>query len=279
MMNTKKVLLFIPLLLPAVAARSQDSIPIRDTISTVAPVRDSRFTTQNSRAYDDNTTSPGSFAARHTLFAGVQLPLNYTIGYRLQFSRRLSVQVQAGAVARPFDKLTVNLLETFGLDPILGNIIDKSFQRGNSATFGLNVHANTPWYAGAFGQYVQLRAGGITPADGLGVYFNRDFSSFGLLDSPSFVFNMQSNLWIGGVRLGRSIRFGDSRFGLNTEVSFAKILGTRNKFSSNRPFVDGLGVTQRLYDNLNQEVGTRLRQSGFLPTLNLLLTYRIGGQP
>ncbi len=75
--------------------------------------------------------------------------------------------------------------------------------------------------------------------------------------------------------MGRSIRFGDSPFGLNLEASLGKIVATRNTFSSNRPLVDGLGVTQRLYDDLDNEIDDKLRRNGFLPTFNVLLRYRL----
>lgn len=192
--------------------------------------------------------------------------------------RRLSVQAEGGLIAAPFDRYTLRTLEAFGLDPTLSRALDRSFRRGSSVSLGVNVHAGSAWYAGAYGQYVRLAAGPITPADALGVYFKRDFSGFGLLNSPTFVFNMQSNLWVAGLRVSRSIRFADSRLGLNVEASLGKIVATRNTFSSNRSLVDGLGLTQRLYDNLNAEVDTKLRQNGFLPTLNLLLTYRMAGQ-
>ena len=223
----------------------------------------------------DTLTTTTRFKPVHTVFAGVQIPLNYAAGYRLQISRRLSAQVQGGLIEAPFDRYTLKTLEAFGLDASLSRALDRSFQRGTSLAVGVNVHANTPWYAGVYGQYIQLAAGPITPADALGVYFKRDFSGFGLLDSPAFVFNMQANLWVAGLRVGRSIRFADSRFGLNPEASIGKIVATKNTFSSNRALIDGLGVTQRLYSNLNDEIDTKLRQNGFLPTLNVLLTYRI----
>lgn len=225
----------------------------------------------------DSANSTPRFRAAHTVFAGVQAPLNYVAGYRLQFNRRVSVQVQGGLIAAPFDRFTLKTLETFGLDPTLSRAIDRSFRRGSSLGVGVNLHANSPWYAGAFGQYIRLAAGPITPADGLGIYFKRDFSGFGLLNSPTFVFNLQSNLWVGGIRVGRSIRFGDSPFGLNAEASLGKIVATRNTFSSNRALVDGLGVTRRLYNDLDNEIDAKLRRNGFLPTLNVLLTYRLGG--
>ena len=215
------------------------------------------------------------FRPVHTVFAGVQIPLNYTLGYRYQFSRRLSVQAQGGLIAAPFERYTLRLLEGFGLDPNLSRVIDRSFQQGSSVSLGISVHANSPWYGTLYGQYIHFAAGPITPADGLGIYFNRDFSGFNLLNSPAFVFNLQSNVWVAGLRVGRSFQFTDSHFGLNTELSLGKILTAKNTFSSNQPAVDALGVTQRLYGNLDNGIDTKLRQNGYLPTLNVLLTYRL----
>jgi hypothetical protein len=219
------------------------------------------------------------FALRHTVFAGVQLPLSYSAGYQAQFSRRFSARVQGGLIVPPFDRYTLKTLEGFGLDQQLGDAIDLAFRRGTSLSIGANVHANSPWYAGIFGQYVHLSGGNITPANGLGLYFQRDFSGFGLLNSPAFVFEMQSNLWLGGLRVGRAFRFADSRFGLNLEASLAKILTTHSTFSSNRSLIDALGVTQQLYADLDHQIDNSLRQHGYLPTLDVLLTYRLGSQP
>ena len=57
------------------------------------------------------------FSFRHTVFAGVQLPLNYAVGYRLQFSHRLSAQLQGGLIAAPFNRYTLKTLKAFGFDP------------------------------------------------------------------------------------------------------------------------------------------------------------------
>lgn len=138
---------------------------------------------------------------------------------------------------------------------------------------GVNVHASSPWYAGLYGQYV----GAITPAEGLGLYFQRDFLGFGLLASPALVFEMQSNLWLGGLRVGRACQFADSCFGLNLEAGLGKIFTTRGHFASSRSLVGAPGVTQQLYTDLNHEIDTSLRQHGYLPTLDVLLTCRLAG--
>jgi hypothetical protein len=217
------------------------------------------------------------FAWRHTVFAGVQLPLSYTAGYQVQPSRRFSARVQGGLIVPPFDRYTLKTLEGFGLDQQLGDAIDRSFRRGSSVSVGGNVHANSPWYAGLYGQYVHLTAGNITPAEGLGAYFQRDFSGFSLLASPAFVFEMQTNLWLGGLRIGRTFQFADSRFGLNLEAGLGKIFTTRSKFASNRSVVDALGLTQQLYADLDHEVDKSLRHHGYLPTLDVLFTYQLAG--
>ncbi|MGI4733865.1 MAG: hypothetical protein ACRYG7_01665 [Janthinobacterium lividum] len=224
------------------------------------------------------TTAPAErFPLRHTVFVGVQLPLSYTAGYQLQASRRFSARVQGGLIVPPFDRYTLKTLEGFGLDRQLGDAIDRSFRRGTSLSVGANVHANSPWYAGLFGQYVHLTAGSITPAEGLGLYFQRDFSGFGLLASPALVFEMQTTLWLGGLRVGRAFEFTGSRFGLNLEAGVAKIFTTRSKFASNRALVDALGITQQLYTDLDHEVDASLRPHGYLPTLDVLFTYRLAG--
>lgn len=227
------------------------------------------------RSQDSTSALAKPFKLTHTVYAGFQIPLNYAVGYRLQFSPRLSAQVQGGLIAAPFERYTLKLLTGFGLDRNLSGLIDRSFRQGTSLSVGVNVHARSRWYAGLFAQYVRLGAGPVTPAEGLGLYFKQDFSGFGLLDSPAFVFNLQSSLWVGGLRVGRSVGFSHSRFGLNLEASLGKILATRNHFSSNRSLVDGLGITQGLYRSLSDEIDGRLRRSGYLPTVNAWLTYQL----
>jgi hypothetical protein len=76
----------------------------------------------------------------------------------------------------------------------------------------------------------------------------------------------------------RAFQVADSRFGLKLEAGLGKIFTTHNTFASNRSFLDALGVTQQLYAELDHEVDTSLRQHGYLPTLDVLLTYRLAGR-
>lgn len=65
------------------------------------------------------------FPLRHTVFTGVQLPLNYTAGYQVQVSRRFSARVQGGLIVPPFDRYALKMLEGFGLDQQLGKAINR----------------------------------------------------------------------------------------------------------------------------------------------------------
>lgn len=63
------------------------------------------------------TTAPAAhFPLRHTVFAGVELPLRYTAGYQVQVSRRFSARGQGGLIVPPFDRYPLKTLEGFGLD-------------------------------------------------------------------------------------------------------------------------------------------------------------------
>jgi hypothetical protein len=90
------------------------------------------------------------FRPNHTVYAGLQLPLNYAFGYRFRFSPHLSAQVQGGLIAAPFERYTLKLLTGFGLDQALSGLIDRSFRQGSSLSVGLNWHARSFWHAGLF---------------------------------------------------------------------------------------------------------------------------------
>jgi hypothetical protein len=83
--------------------------------------------------------------------------------------------------------------------------------------------------------------------------------------------------YISGLRVGRAFQFTESHFGLNLEAGLGKILTTRSQFASNCSLVDALGITHQLYADLEHEVTTSLRPHGYLPTLNVLLTYQLAG--
>lgn len=212
--------------------------------------------------------------SRHQLFIGTQIPLQYSVGYAYQVSNALSVKAQAGIITKPYDNFIRGSMEAFGLDKNLGRVIRKSFRAGTVLGLGANYHFGKN-YVGIHGQYVHLRAGGITPADALGIYFKKDFSGFDPTELPAFEFNMQSNLYNVGALYGRQFVLPNPRFALNVEVSLAKVIASRNTFGSNRNFIDQTGIAKGLYRELDEELRDAYWKYGFLPTVNVYLVYKL----
>jgi len=210
----------------------------------------------------------------HSLFIGTQFPLQYTAGYNYRFSQPISARVQFGLLTKPYDRFILNSMEAFGLDKELSQVIEKSFRGGTFLGAGVNYHFGKS-YAGLHGQYLHLRSGGVTPADALGIYFNRDFSDFDPQGLPDFEFSMQSNLFQLGALYGRQFQLPHPRWRIDAELSLAKVIASSSTFASNRSAVDRTGLAKSLYQTLNQEIGEAYRQHGWLPTFNLYLVYQL----
>lgn len=210
----------------------------------------------------------------HSIFIGTQIPLQYTVGYAYRFSDRFSARVQLGILTKPYDRFIRGSMEAFGLKKELGRVIAKSFQGGTIMGTGANYHFGKS-YVGLYGQYIHLQSGGVTPADALGIYFNRDFSSFDPKGLPAFQFSMQSNLFQLGALYGRQFKLKNPRWRIDAELSLAKVITSTSTFSSNRPGVDRTGLVKSLYRALDREVGEAYQQHGWLPTINVYLVYQL----
>ncbi len=210
----------------------------------------------------------------HSIFVGTQIPLQYAVGYTYRFSDRFSARVQLGLLTKPYDRFIRGSMEAFGLKKELGRVIAKSFRGGTILGAGANYHFGKS-YVGLYGQYIQLRSGGVTPADALGIYFNRDFSSFDPQGLPVFEFSMQSNLYPVGALYGRQFQLNNPRWRIDAELSLAKVITSASTFSSNRSAVDRTGLAKNLYRALDREVGEAYQQQGWLPTINVYLVYQL----
>ena len=217
---------------------------------------------------------PAATASHHQFFVGTQIPLQYTAGYAYQFNNRFSARAQVGVLTKPYDQYIVRLMEAFGMEKNLGRVIERSFRSGTLLGLGVNYHAGKN-YAGLSGQYINLRGAGITPADGLGIFFKQDFSGFGLSSLPAFEFTMQSNLFNLGVLYGRQIPLPNPRWRIDAEVGVAKVVASGNTFASNRPLIDRTGLTQGLYRELDRQLKKSYWQYGWLPTVSVYLVYQL----
>ena len=221
-----------------------------------------------------DTTGTGTTFSKGHVFIGTQIPLQFTAGYGYQFNQRFSARAQGGLITKPYDGFIVDALEAFGMDKYLAAVIRKAFQNGTVAGIGGNYHFGQN-YVGVYAQYMHLKGGGITPADALSVYYKKDFSAFDLLGLPVFEFAMQSNLFNTGALLGHQFQLRNPRFAINVEGGFSKIVASKNSFSSNRPLVDQTSFAKNLYGELDQEIRKAYWKHGFIPTVNLYLSYQL----
>ncbi len=226
------------------------------------------------RAQDKQSTQKTLLSTPHSFFIGSQIPLQYSAGYAYRFSNYFSARVQFGVLTKPYDQFIRSSMEAFGMSKELGRVIAKSFRGGSILGAGANYHFSKN-YAGLYGQYIHLRSGGVTPADALGIYFKRDFSSFDPKGLPNFEFSMQSNLFQLGALYGRQFYLPHPRWRIDAEISVAKVLGSTSTFASNRPAVDRTALAKSLYQALDREVGEAYQQHGWLPTINLYLVYQL----
>lgn len=229
-----------------------------------------KLTAQDTLAHEP----PERPASGNSLLVGTQIPLQFTAGYEHRLSSKWSTRVQAGFVTKPYSGFIVDAMEAYGMDKYLSRVIRKSFQSGVVFGLGPNFHFGKN-YLGLTGQYMRLKAGGITPADALSIHFQRDFSQFDLNALPAFEFTMQSNIINAGLLFGRQFLLRNPRFAINAEAGIAKIIASKNSFSSNRPVVDQTGFAANLYKELDQEMRSAYWKHGFIPTINLYLVYRL----
>jgi hypothetical protein len=229
-----------------------------------------KLTAQDSIAHELS----GTPAFKSSLFAGTQIPLQFTAGYERRLSKRMSARVQAGFMTKPYSGFIVDAMEAYGMDEYLSRVIRKSFQSGIVFGFGPNFHFGKN-YLGLSGQYMRLKAGGITPADALSIHFQKDFSQFDINGLPAFEFTMQSNIINAGLLFGRQFQLRNPRIAINAEAGIAKIVASKNSFSSNRSIVDQTRFAANLYKELDEEMRSAYWKHGFIPTLNLYLFYRL----
>lgn len=237
-------------------------------ITTAFPA--TKLTAQDTLIYQN----PDTLTAKSSLLAGTQIPLQFTVGFEYRLSRQLSARVQAGIISKPYSGFVVDAMEAYGMDKYLARVIRKSFRGGTVLGLGTNFHFRKN-YLGLFGQYMRLNAGGITPADALSIHFKKDFSEFNLNGLPVFEFTMQSNMINAGLLFGRQFHLRNPRFAINAEAGIAKIVASKNSFSSNRKIVDQTRFASNLYKELDEEMRSAYWKHGFIPTLNLYLVYRL----
>lgn len=208
--------------------------------------------------------------------AGTQFPLQYAAGIEYKFHPRLSASVQGGLITQPYDKYLLYCMEVAGLSKNLSRIIERSFERGFTATIGVNYHIDK-YYIGLYVLGAQMQGEGplLELAD---VYYKGKFPSNidpALLDiAENLRMNWESDLICAGILAGRKFTL-PRRFEFRTEIGFTKIMGSQSRYTVKLPIIDDSSLAQDLYGRMNTEFKESYWKYGYVPSINLYLAYRL----
>lgn len=218
-------------------------------------------------------------AQEHELFIGLDIPIQYTAGYQIQF-KKTSTQIQLGAINNPFDNYIIKTIEKFGADKDLMKVIENSFKKGWSFTIKENFKIKKS-YLGIYGQYVNLKASDL-PLDLLQNYLNIDLYPFWPttpIISPLINYGnettrieLSSNLFQIGFLYGRQFNLKNPRFSIKTEFSISKNIHTKNSFSSKSPYPN------IIYDTLDKDIKETFQEYAYIPSLNIYFVCKLGGR-
>jgi hypothetical protein len=212
------------------------------------------------------------------ILLGTQFPLQYTAGFEYQFHPRLSTSLQAGILAKPYDKYLLYCMEVAGLSKTLSRIIEKSFEKAYMGCLGVNYHFDEKYYAGLYGLGARMYGKGPL-LELANVYYKGKFPSNVdpalLAVAEDLQMHWESDLICAGVMAGRKFLLPDSKFEFRTEIGFTKIMGSQSRYSVGYTIIDESVLARDLYTRMNDEFKKSYWKYGYVPSLNLYIVYRL----
>jgi hypothetical protein len=167
--------------------------------------------------------------------------------------------------------MVLGIMENFGLEKKLGQLIERSLDHGLMFTLGGNYHIGKN-YIGIYGQHARLK-GDISLENAASAYFDRDLSFLSPLGMSLLEVSARSNIYNVGILYGRKIILPNPRFEILAEAGIAKILASNNHFSTNQRLVEQLPMVKQVYRNLDRDFREAYWQYGYIPTINFYLNY------
>ena len=215
-------------------------------------------------------------AQKQSIFLGTDIPIQYTLGYNLEFEK-VSTQMQFGMLTKPYDDAILNIIEGFGANPDIIDIVRKAFEKGFVFTLKQNYNINRKMYAGIYGQYLSLHAA-ETPLNIIENYSSDiNLTPLWTLAPLSLVGNygnefteirLESNLLQLGLLFGYRFEL-NSKFEIKTEFSISKHVFSTNNFSSETPY------PAELYTLLDDDISTTYKKYAYIPSINIYFVYKL----
>lgn len=210
------------------------------------------------------TFLPPSFNqdAGNKLFAGSDIPLFYSAGIEFPVAKKLSFSTRAGYLTKPYDKIILDILKALGTKEALTNTIGEAF------SYGINAQATAQWYMqqwhfGIWFSFVNLTAT-EAPADAIENYYGIILP--GRLLTPGISFRLSSNLYNGGLVVGRDFSIPSLPLQVRVELSAGKSFSSTSTLSN-----ETLGKLDTASTLIQKELGEEYRKYGYLPSLNIYL--------
>lgn len=215
-----------------------------------------------------------SVAQKGSLLIGTDFPIQYTVGYNYGYGD-FSTQFQFGILTKPYDNVILSIVEGFGADPNIVNIVRNSFKNGKIITLKQQYHQKK-MYFGVYLQNINLRANEV-PLDIVEDYYNVNLTSYwsgipiipGMLNYGNELTKIEllSRLWQIGLLVGRQFELSNPKLELRTEFSISKNMFSSNKFSSQTPY------PQTLFNNMETDLKETYKKSAYIPSVNIYLLY------
>jgi hypothetical protein len=219
-----------------------------------------------------------TYSQEKSILLGTDFPIQYTAGGLLEY-QNFSTQLQFGALTKPYDDVILSVIEGFGADSGIINIVRKAYERGFVFTVKQNYHFKNGIYTGLYLQYLTLHAA-ETPLDIIESYYP-EFELVTIWNKP-FPFNfadrygdevtelqLKSNLLQMGLLVGYRYSIPNSNFELRTELTFSKNIFSSNQFSSQTPY------PELLYEKLDEDISETYTKYAYIPSINLYFVIKI----
>jgi hypothetical protein len=218
-------------------------------------------------------------AQEKSVLFGTDFPTQYTLGGNLEY-QNFSTQLQFGALTKPYDNIILDIIESFGADENLIEIVRKAYEKGFVFSLKQNYHFKNNLYTGIYLQYLSLNAA-ETPLDIINSYYPEiDLTSSWVSGGLPILrekrygdevteIRLKSNLMQVGLLIGYKFQFSNPKYEIRTELSASKHIYSSNEFSSQTPY------PELLYQQLEADIAETYKQYAYIPSLNVYFVIRL----
>jgi hypothetical protein len=217
-----------------------------------------------------------SLAQENQFSIGTHFPLYYTIGYEEKIYKNWFLNMQLGWLDEPYDKFLLDQAKKSGGAIEIIEVISGSFRSAYCFQPTLKYRFKH-FYIGGFYSFAISNA---TKIDFKKVanYYDKEIPEYISIPGTTYTIPfpyievaMKTTLQNAGILLGKEFRFKNPKYAIGVEVSFTKILKTKQEMILNdyEEFVPA-DLKKQIYDDINNY----LKQNSNLPTLNLFFVYR-----